>query len=243
MLFIFLHVPKTAGTTMNTLLVTQYGQGHVAFLHESNPWSTERLVQLCNAEDSPIKAISGHFPFGIHQLIDRPCTYFTFLRHPIEMLVSMYYYIRRTPVVPTHEKVLTMSFREFAESPELEHLTTNLQTKYVTGMPNRFEHQSGHQYLSWDPGPYPPDLALAKEHLERFFSFVGITERFHESLTPLAKLFGWNKEVLLCYENATRNRPQVSELDPDAIELLIQKNQLDIQLYEFAQTMSLRNTS
>ncbi|MFJ9497480.1 sulfotransferase family 2 domain-containing protein [Brevibacillus centrosporus] len=242
MLFIFLHLPKTAGTSMNTLLVEQFGQDHVAFLHEGNPWSTERLVRLCNVADSPILAISGHFPFGIHQLIDRPCTYFTFLRDPVEMLVSMYYYIRRTPVVPTHEKVLNMSFREFAESPDMEHLTMNLQTKYVTGMPSRFEHQTGYQYLSWDPGPYTPDLALAKDHLERFFSFVGITERFHESLSRLAKVLGWKKDVPLIYENVTPNRPQIPELDPGAIQLLTQKNQSDIQLYAYAKTMYHRNT-
>ncbi|MGG1664132.1 hypothetical protein [Brevibacillus sp. NRS-1366] len=58
-LFIFLHLPKTAGTSMNTLLVNQFEREHVAFLHEGNPWSTERLVQLCNEESSPIQVISG----------------------------------------------------------------------------------------------------------------------------------------------------------------------------------------
>lgn len=219
---------------MNALLVNQFGREHVAFLHEGNPWSTERLVQLCNEENSPIKVISGHFPFGIHQEIDRPCSYFTFIRHPIEMLVSMYYYIRRTPVVPTHEQVLAMSFREFAESPDLDHLTRNLQTKYITGMPVHYEHQSGLQYLSWNPGPYSPDLALAKEHLAGYFSFVGTTERFQEGLAPLGKMLGWNEDVPLRYENVTQDRPQVADLDPYAIRLLTEKNQLDFQLYEFA---------
>lgn len=242
-LLIYLHIPKTAGTTINRILIEQYGQESVAFLHESNPWSTERLVHLCNKKDRPIQAISGHYPFGIHQLMERPCTYFTYIRNPIELMISMYYYIRRTPVVPTHGQVLKMSFREFAESPAMNYLTMNLQTKYVTGMPGRFNHQTGLQYLSWNPGPYSPDLGLAKEHLRQFFSFVGITEWFHESLTTLGKALGWNKPVPHYRENVTHSRPQVSEVDPYAIQLLTEKNQLDFQLFEYAKTMYRQNTS
>lgn len=235
-LLIFLHIPKTAGTSIQRIMWDQYTREQVALLNDG-PWLTERLVRLCNEKDSPIKIISGHIPFGIHQLIDRPCSYFTIVRHPIELLVSMYYYILRCPPIPTYQKLVTMNFTEFAESSEMDFLTTNIQTKYLTGMPNRFVHQPEHQYFLWNPGPYPPDLKLAKKHLRQYFAFVGVTEWLQEGITPMCKALGWNRPANLYLENVGINRLPISEIDPHAIEILTKKNGLDFQLYEFAKKL------
>lgn len=162
------------------MLEDQYARDQIAYLHDDPSWSTERLVRLCNHPQSTIRVISGHLPFGIHNLIEKPCSYVTFLRDPVELLISMYSYIRSSPVIPTHKKVIQMSFRQFMECGELNDLTSNIQTRYLTGMPRLYVHQPGWQYFSWKPGVCLPDVNQAKEHLKSHFSFVGITERLSQ---------------------------------------------------------------
>src|SRR5205814_5714649 len=76
-------------------------------------------------------------------------------------------------------------------------------------------------------------LAMAKEHLTKSFSVVGICERFEESLMLIAKTFGWDVPF---YENrkVSKNR---SPVDPAAIEMIREHNRLDLELYEFGQRL------
>ncbi|WP_281888036.1 sulfotransferase family 2 domain-containing protein [Paenibacillus sp. YYML68] len=232
---IFVHIPKTAGTTFNRLLQDQYTRDQIAYLHDDPSWSTERLVKICNHPQSPVRAISGHFPFGLHHLIDKPCTYATFLRDTLKLYMSMFSYIQSSPVIPAHPKVINMNFQQFMECEELNPLTSNIQTKYLTGVPGRFVHQPGSQYFSWNPGDYIPNLEVAKRNLLTYFSYIGITERFHTDLTAMAKQLGWSSPVQKYAENETkRMKPSLDSLNPKTIQRFYEKNVMDLELYRFA---------
>lgn len=232
---IFVHIPKTAGTTFNRLLEDQYARNQIAYLHDDPSWSTERLVTLCNHSQSKIRAISGHFPFGLHHQISKPCSYVTFLRDPLELYMSMFSYIQSSPVIPAHSKVIGMNFQQFMECEDLNELTSNIQTKYLTGVPGKFVHQPGNQYFSWNPGTYLPNIEEAKRNLTNDFSFIGITERFHADLIPMARQLGWSRPLQLYYENkAKQMKPSRDSLNPKIIQLLLEKNTMDYELYRHA---------
>lgn len=233
-LVLFLHIPKTAGTTVNRMILDQYSRENIAFLHEEGEWSTNKLVDVCNRKSRELQIISGHFPYGLHERLDRTATYMTFLRHPMELLLSMYHFFLRTPSIPTSQQVSQMSFAQFAQSADFDFLTSNLQTRYLCGHPDGFRHPPAIDSFLWKPGDDTPDLERAKEHLSAHFSFVGITEWSAECFAAMRSVLGWRKSDRVYRENVTTNRPAVADLDEGIQEILREKNQLDLQLYEFA---------
>ena len=44
-----------------------------------------------------MQVFKGHMPFGIHKRLPQDYTYITFLRDPIERVVSAYYFARNYP--------------------------------------------------------------------------------------------------------------------------------------------------
>jgi hypothetical protein len=59
-------------------------------------------------------------------------------------------------------------------------------------------------------------LHKAQEHLRRYFSFVGTTERFQETLLLLKRRFNWNVLPYSSYR-LSHNRPKRESLDASVI--------------------------
>ncbi|MDP1383243.1 sulfotransferase family 2 domain-containing protein [Priestia megaterium] len=214
-----LHIPKTAGSTLNNILdnlftlhekVNYYGGDYDIFINN--------LKSLTKDNDT-LKCINGHFRFGIHEQIQRPFTYITMLRHPVERVISTYYYIRRVPAHYLYEAIKDITLEEFilSEDESIKYSVCNMQTTFISG-------------------EYPPNLNKAKKNLEEFFDFVGITEMFDQSLFLMRKIFGWD---ISSYEsvNVTQNRPPLKTHSEDVITLIRERNQLDLKIYEFGKLL------
>jgi len=74
---------------------------------------------------------------------------------------------------------------------------------------------------------------MAKEHLAKSFSVVGICEKFEESLVLLAATFDWE---IPFYKNCkvSKTRPQ---LNSGTVEMIRDHNRLDVELYEFSKRL------
>lgn len=78
-------------------------------------------------------------------------------------------------------------------------------------------------------------LALAKKHLEESFCFVGIQERFEESLLLLADEIGLQK---LFHERRNMLRPGLADaVSAEDRVLAARLNNADLELYAFARTL------
>ncbi|NJN85066.1 MAG: sulfotransferase family protein [Leptolyngbyaceae cyanobacterium SL_7_1] len=219
----FIHIPKTAGTTFTAILDAKFNQAEIC---PAAVWS--ELTQLSPEELAHYKLLRGHFYYYVYKFLPQKPVYITMLRDPIERVISGYEFMRRhrpsrPEGLPTHEKALTMSLKEYVCDPSVPGIT-NAQTRHLSM--NLYKELS-------DDLNHPKWLESAKENLEEF-AFVGVTERFDNAMALLAYVFGWNP--LLEYQNlmVAPKRLRQESLSADVIEAIAERNQLDIALYQFA---------
>ena len=213
---IFLHIPKTAGTTLNRIIEWQYNPLSIFTMDPYRIRATpERLKQLPEARRRRLRMVRGHFYYGIHEFLPQGATYITMLREPVARFLSAYYFLQRRPLHPMHRKVTSekIGVEDFIRlTPQRQ----NLQCSLIAGVKSQGKVEAG-------------ILEIAKENLAKSFSVVGISERFEESLMLIAKTFDWQ---IPFYENrkVTKSRPPV---EPGAIEMIKEHNRLDVELYEY----------
>jgi hypothetical protein len=241
---IFLHIGKTAGTTLGRILRRHYprrevygfkmprdprdipdggGQAGAARLHPPREQTLATFARLPEAERASYRLILGHTVFGIHELVPRHAVYITILRHPVALVPSLYSYVKRTPTHRHHRAVMDvgMSLEEYVGSDfALE--ADNSQARAISGD------------LSTPIGACGPEmLASAKRNLEEWFPVVGVTERFDESLIALRRAFGWSRLHYVRAKTAPR-RERTQAVSPRAADLIRERNALDIALWEHA---------
>jgi hypothetical protein len=221
---IFLHIPKTAGTTISDIIERSYLPKNLYSRYEISP---DRYViefeQIPEAKRKEFKIIQGHLYFGIHKLLPQPSTYFTILRDPVERVISDYYYIRRHKKHPFHQTLISeqMSLEDLIIRGEYH--PDNCQTRYLSGVGKSISHGQCTQEA----------LELAKKNLSEYFSVVGILEEFDKTLLILQKRFGW-KNIFYTIQNQTKQRLLKDRISEETLSLIHKYNQMDLQLYDYA---------
>src|SRR4029077_12394403 len=103
---IFLHIPKTAGTTLNRIIEWQYSPLSIFTIDPYGIRATsERLKTFSEQRRRRLRMVRGHIFYGIHEFLPQGATYITMLRDPVARTLSTYYFILRRPLNPLHRKV------------------------------------------------------------------------------------------------------------------------------------------
>ena len=244
---IFLHIHKTAGTTLHRIMERQYNPFRIFTLEgRMIERSVAHFKKLPERRRAKLRVVKGHLSFGLHKFLPQPSTYITFLRDPVERAISSYFYARGNPVNVFHKRI----HREKLDLPRFLDLTRwndNLQCKVLAGIERAEFCPRAIFQAAARPGAPAPDPAFdrwsnaetlekAKQNLARHFGFVGLTEKFAEGLVVLRHLFGWNLSSYASFRKS-RNRPGRERLPQAAIDAARAHNALDIQLYEFGKTL------
>jgi hypothetical protein len=226
---IFIHIPKAAGTTLHEVIARQFPRDAVFTIDGAKVRECiNEFKNLPEEERRTIRCLKGHMPFGLHRYLSRPVDYITLVRHPVDRVISHYYYVLRQPDHYLHHEVTSrrMSLREYVSSgvsPEL----SNGQTRLISGVPE-LDSVTGGVAVSADV------LETAKANLQDHFAAVGLSDRFDESLVLFKRLLGWGN---ICYvrRNVTRDRPSKEEIPGETIRVIERFNEFDLQLYGFAE--------
>jgi hypothetical protein len=82
--------------------------------------------------------------------------------------------------------------------------------------------------------PLPADaLEQAKEHLQRSFAFVGVTEQLEEFIALLTVALGWPTRLPMRVRGS-QSRLGRTEVAPDTLRIIERSNELDAELHAFA---------
>lgn len=225
---IFLHIPKTAGTTLYEIFKANYHPAEIYNREFSGDDGASPLINLSMERRAAIRLLWGHFPFGLHQYLPGPFTYFTFLRDPVERVISHYYYLLNHPKmfwIPEEIREKNLTLYEILEREMIMDIK-NMYTRLLAGLP----------YLFPADGYTEQHLETAKYNLQNYFSVVGLVERFDESLLLLKKTYGW-RNIYYVQDNVNRQRPGRETIPPETIALIEQQNNLDMELYRFGQEL------
>ncbi|SFB04249.1 Sulfotransferase family protein [Poseidonocella pacifica] len=113
-LLIHLHVPKTAGTTLSSVLqqVAAGGPRMTVGTHDIH-----RLEELPAPRRAALRFVFGHLNHGVDRYFTQKCTYVTVLRQPGPRILSFFNYCKRIEHHPLHAKINSagMSFGDFLE--------------------------------------------------------------------------------------------------------------------------------
>jgi hypothetical protein len=227
---IFLHIGKTAGSSLRGILRRQVRRDQIlefrAPLPEPGRLRREgglaAFAAIPEADRARARLVMGHAPYGLHELIPRPSTYVTMLRDPVELVVSLYRYIGRTPNHILHDELRSrgLPLEGFVTSG-LSLETDNSQTRALAGD------------MSAPFGGCDEEmLATARAHLEDRFAVVGLTDRFDESLLLMGRAFDWSR----LYYVAANVAPTAERVppSPETVEQIRAANSLDVELYAWA---------
>jgi hypothetical protein len=179
------------------------------FLKEENLAVPQYARDLLAKDD--LRAVVGHFWYGLHEHVGRPWTYITLLRHPVERVLSLYHFLKLEN---------TMSVADFAAAPPFREVD-NDQTRRIAGLDPELGECT------------PAMLDLAREHLRRDFAVAGIVERFDDTLALLRKRLGWTRGTLSYPRNVNEARPAAESLPAEVVDAILARNQLDLALWQF----------
>lgn len=203
-----MHIPKTAGMSLQYLVRRRNkAEGSLELIY------TLEKQQKGFIDRDELQTVMGHYRYGIHRFSERPPYYYTFLRNPVDHVISHYQY---TKDFPEKFEALPEGINNVIDFAKCAY-GDNLQCRFVSGIT---KHDTDLSII----------LTEAKKNLKTF-TCIGLTEQFDLSLLMFGKSLGW-KNVFYTRMNAGKARQKHPKPSESEIAELKQLLKYDIELYQ-----------
>ena len=210
MMYAFIHIPKTAGSTVRAILRRSFGPRHCDMRVASSQRSEDTWLGADDLRRARwiyphLEGISGHRVTcfgGLEQVAD--LRFFTWVREPVKRFVSHFLYCYRGRL----EICKPENLKVFCADP----FHCNMQTRWLGGTVR---------------------AEAAMEMLEKRIGFVGMTEAFDESLVMFRRWLGRPAlDIAYARKNPCRGEVDWPILsDPELRACIENANREDVALY------------
>lgn len=275
--YVFLHLHKTAGNHLKKALMSFAKWNRLRLYHTCRPtmgdallnsWWFHRSKRIgidldCNLEEfarlptknrSSFDFVVGHQYFGIHNLVPRrKVEYFTFVRHPIARKVSHFAHFEAQKHKREETSLLEAKTRERLVNYLLQR-NRNYMVKRLaaSSVPSEIVADLRSRLVDGDLESGRAAIRQAMRNVQDRFFFVGVFERYSESVCVLSRLLNaacytghqparWKR---INYRKLARRSGPESQTDgviktfsPELKQAISEVERLDMELYSFANRM------
>lgn len=263
-LYVFVHLHKTAGNHLKTALFGFAKRNAINLHHTCHQtmgdstlqsfWfnrqkptnsvdcNLDQLASMNKVERDALDFVMGHQFVGAHDLFPgRDVRYFTFMRHPL---------LRKTSHFIHFENNANMkSLAEYLVERNRNYMTKRLATDT---RPSEVTADLRARFVDVDNFAARAALRAAKRNIIQRFFFVGLVERYRESICLLDKLLmvacgrngrlarmGLNLDKISNERENWRGKTErwVNRLNTDVKNAALRAEGADVQLYKFAEAL------
>ena len=222
---VHIHIPKSAGTTINALLGEAIKGEHFAY---SSPGNAERLRAMPQAARDEIDFLFGHFPYGLHALFTRPVQYVASIRRPAHRIISFYRFVLSRDDHPLHAtlKANAASFASFlrfaASESTIREEIDNMQVRMLAGSMDLRDEYSDVASLALSHVRSKNFFVCDIDRLASLLAFLGETMGLRFGDVPRLNTSGQGHDVA----------DEIARLGPAERELLDRFGRWDGVLYD-----------
>jgi hypothetical protein len=225
---LFVHVPKTAGSSLYSIFRTILKPPELLKLHP-NGETLVRINALPKRHASRLKVLYGHVDTQLARQIVPLDQCVTLLRDPVDRLVSYYAFAKDMNSGSHSDLARRTSITQWIDALRLPE-TDNGMVRRFSGLPEAdFGHCTGKM------------LERAKANLAQF-ALVGLTERFDDFYALLAHRLGLPMRTYVAAK-VNAERPRFNQLPTETLAELERRNELDRELYRFGVELFARQLS
>ncbi|MFZ4463976.1 MAG: sulfotransferase family 2 domain-containing protein [Bacteroidales bacterium] len=201
---IFIHIPKTGGTTINSAM-------------QEAAWQTKPDFNYRHIEPESKKSNAGDIFTPENFFRYRDYRIFMMLRDPVDRLISEYHFIKERKEFVDLLRVQPRDFEDYIQSKQ----TRN-------GMVNFLKGRRMYDLIQ----PSRRDMEDVLAAIEKIPVHVGIFEEYEKSLQYYSDVTGIKWKSNIEVKRMTFIRPQVSEISDRIRNMILETNSLDVELYQ-----------
>jgi hypothetical protein len=262
--FYFLHIPKTAGSSVGGALLRGYSPGQILSDDLSD------LLQKSLEEINARRAYAGHWGTGLYSLLAQPIPTRTVLRDPFERTISGLRFAKRMHLPREHPELQEVYARadwdEMIDHPIISRHIENMQSLYlgasldlrqhlavpppgIEKSPETLSYLEAHWTNESQSGPIHMDsvVSAAKSRLDSL-EVVGIFEQLPETVKRMCGYLGLPVPATLPQLRMSPERTAVpqstyrqsGEIPPRIIQRIDELTARDQEVYEYARRIFVR---
>jgi hypothetical protein len=226
---LFLHIPKTAGTSFLLILQNLFSEKRMVRLTMDEPGIDQRVEALVRTGLHKYACINGHLPYAIFAPYMQHFRGFTILRNPIARVLSLYRFLRRRNDPSAFNIAADTSLETFLDdrTPDVFLQTNNGMCRMLCN-DERLIYGEAHDFSTLGNASWVLESAL--ETLHRFD--FGLAEQMAQTCQLVRTLW----DLPFTPDEVVVNTTNEADCPITANQLLriVEMNTLDIALYQHA---------